>query len=67
MITFLVFVLAVSAAYTIGRHDRRRVRISLIPDPAPTLTPDDEQLVGEWRARLDQLTAPFEHDTPEQP
>lgn len=27
------------------------------------LSPADEQLLGEWRAHLDQLTGPFDPDT----
>ena len=72
MIPYLILTGALtgSAGWWIG-HRTARVRIVVIGATAQQdataidqLSPADEQQLAEWRARLDQLTAPF--NTPDQ-
>ena len=58
--------LFLAAGWVLG-HSTARVRVIVIGATATqddtALTAADEQLLGQWRAHLDQLTAPFDPDT----
>ncbi|MFM9777069.1 hypothetical protein [Streptomyces scabiei] len=58
--------LLLAAGWVLG-HSTARVRIVNIGATAAqdetALSAADEQLLGEWSAHLDQLTAPFDPDT----
>lgn len=52
-------------------HSTARVEVRVIgatqADDETALSAHDEQLIGEWSAHLDQLTAPFDPDTTKEP
>lgn len=62
----LAVLLALAVGWVAG-HRTARVRVVVIgatqADDDAALSAADEQLLGEWSARLDQLTSPFDPDT----
>jgi hypothetical protein len=70
VIIALAAVLAFAVGWVVG-HRTARVQIipigATIADDETALCAADEQLIGEWPAHLDQLTAPFDPDTTKEP
>lgn len=58
--------LALAVGWVLGHRTARVVHIPIGATAAQdeaALSAADEQLLGQWRAHLDQLTAPFDPDT----
>lgn len=65
----LAVVVALAVGWVLGHRTARVVHVPVGATAAQdetALSADDEQLIGEWSARLDQLTAPFDPDTPKE-
>jgi hypothetical protein len=65
--TIALMLLLTAVAFWVLGHRTARVRVVVVGATAAqdeaALTAADEQLLGQWRAHLDQLTAPFDPDT----
>ncbi|WP_060880605.1 hypothetical protein [Streptomyces scabiei] len=62
----LAVALALAVGWILGHRTARIVRIPIgatAVEDETALSAADEQRLGEWSARLDQLTAPFDPDT----
>ncbi|NUU25243.1 MAG: hypothetical protein HOV68_27630 [Streptomycetaceae bacterium] len=69
-VTIAALPLLTAAAWLLGHRTARIVHVPIGATAAQdetALTAADEQLVGEWSAHLDQLTAPFDPDTTKEP